>query len=466
MSPGPGPGRRAGPAGSPGGVAPGAAPPPFRLPGEHFAAALAFFVLGAAALAWRAPELARGAFSDPGVIAATHLFTLGWISTSIMGALYQFLPVALGASVRWERLGHATFWAWVAGLAAFAGGLVVGEPGAYLSGAGLLGLAVLLFVANLSATLRRAPRRGLTWWCLVGAAVSLVGAWVLGFLLSVNLRSGLLGTGRYTVVAVHFHIAAAGWVLLTVVGVAHRLLPMFLLSHGASRIPERVAAALLAAGTLGLLLSDHLLGLWVLRPAAWLLAAGTAAFILQAALHYRHARRPKLDPGMRLVAGGLCLLAAATALGILATTPVPGALRPRWWTAYGVTLLPGGIGLFVAGHYYKILPFLTWFHRFGPVAAEREVPKVADLYDPTLASAAGALLVLGAAGLTAAILAGAGGVARAAGLVFLTGAGVQAFQMAGVARSRPAPRDAARAEKEDQVERRQTAETRARGRRG
>ena len=32
----------------------------------------------------------------PRVVAVTHLFTLAWITTSIMGALYQFLPVALG----------------------------------------------------------------------------------------------------------------------------------------------------------------------------------------------------------------------------------------------------------------------------------------------------------------------------------------------------------------------------------
>lgn len=28
-----------------------------------------------------------------------HLFTLGWLTTSLMGALYQFLPVALGQSI-------------------------------------------------------------------------------------------------------------------------------------------------------------------------------------------------------------------------------------------------------------------------------------------------------------------------------------------------------------------------------
>ncbi|MHB1168585.1 MAG: hypothetical protein ACYC28_04815, partial [Longimicrobiales bacterium] len=67
--------------------------PPFRLPGEHFTAALLFLVAGAFGLIAIAPALAMGAYVSPRVAGVTHLFTLGWITTSIMGALYQFLPV-------------------------------------------------------------------------------------------------------------------------------------------------------------------------------------------------------------------------------------------------------------------------------------------------------------------------------------------------------------------------------------
>ena len=30
-------------------------------------------------------------------------------------------------------------------------------------------------------------------------------------------------------------------------------------------------------------------------------------------------------------------------------------------------MLLGAIALFIAGHYYKIVPFLIWYHRFGPL---------------------------------------------------------------------------------------------------
>lgn len=46
----------------------------------------------------------------------THLFTLGWITTSILGALYQLLPVALGVPVRSRGAAWAPLVLYLAGL--------------------------------------------------------------------------------------------------------------------------------------------------------------------------------------------------------------------------------------------------------------------------------------------------------------------------------------------------------------
>src|SRR3990172_6173711 len=65
----------------------GADVPPLWLPGGHFAAAILFWLVGAAGLVLVAPDLAAGLYPLPRVLAVTHLFTLGWITTSILGAL-------------------------------------------------------------------------------------------------------------------------------------------------------------------------------------------------------------------------------------------------------------------------------------------------------------------------------------------------------------------------------------------
>ena len=69
MSAAPGAGRAAG-APMRGGLATANAPP-FRLPGEHFAAALGLWGAGALGLVWVAPAVAQGHFPLPRVIAVT-----------------------------------------------------------------------------------------------------------------------------------------------------------------------------------------------------------------------------------------------------------------------------------------------------------------------------------------------------------------------------------------------------------
>jgi hypothetical protein len=401
--------------------------PPAWLPGGHFAVAIAFFVAGAVGLVRVAPDLAAGAFPLPRVAAVAHLFTLGWITTAIMGALYQFLPVALGTPIRSVRLAGATGVAYAVGLALFLAGLTGGSGAAMLAGAVVFGVALLGFAGNLAATLWRAPERGFTWWCLAAAGVFLVATVVLGASLTANLRWGHLGAARFSAVGVHVHVAAAGWVMLVILGVGRHLLPMFLLSHGASERPGKAAAVLLAAGAGVLLLFHHGLVPAVRWGVGAMLAAGAAAFIVQAALYFRARRKPRLDAGMRLAGAGVALLVATVAIG--APLLARGLADPRLATAYGVALIPGALGLFVAGHVYKIVPFLAWFHRYGPRVGKGPVPRVADLYDARTAAVAGALLASGAAGLVGGVLAGSATVAGVAGSAYAAGAVLLAAQM-------------------------------------
>ncbi len=407
--------------------------PPFRLPGEHFSAAFLFLLLGAVGVVIVAPELAAGAYVSPRVAGVTHLFTLGWITTSIMGALYQFLPVALGQPVRSVRLAHITFLLYVPGLAAFVAGLLSIQSTLMLLGAATFGTGILLFAGNLAATLHASKRRDVTWWALAGADLFLVVTLGIGLALAGNLRWGYLGGGRLGAIGVHLHVALAGWVLLVMIGVAHRLLPMFLLSHGAGDRFAKVAVGLVATGAAILAFLHHappLVSRWL---PALLIALGCAAFLLQARAFYAHRHRPALDPGMRLAAAALGILA----VGLVLAWPVLVIGAPaRIATAYVLAVLLG-ISLFVAAHYYKIVPFLVWYHRFGPLAGRQPVPRVNELYSARIALAAGSALVVGAGGLIASVALGAPMAARGAALVFGTGAVVEGLQMLALGRRRP-----------------------------
>lgn len=406
--------------------------PPLRLPGEHFIAGITFLLAGALGLVRVAPALASGLYPLPEVVGITHLFTVGWLTTSIMGALYQFLPVALGQPIASERAAHLTFALHVAGVSALVTGMYLSHDGLRLAGIISLGVAITILLVNLGITLHRATRRDVTWWAVSTASVFLGITMVLGAALALNLRSGFLGVVQPLALGTHMHVALFGWVLLVIVGVSHRLLPMFLLSHGGRTHFAGYAVALLATGA-GMLAVFHHVPILGREVPALCLAAGVVAFLMQAREFYRQRHRPALDPGLHLAATALGLLAVALPLGAVMISGV-ASLNVR--VTYVLVVLLA-FSLFVAAHYYKIVPFLVWNRHFGPLAGTRTLPRVADLYSMRIANVAVVCLTLGATVLAASVGAGLLAGVRIGAALFAIGVVIEASQMTAIARRRP-----------------------------
>ncbi|HSQ66150.1 MAG TPA: hypothetical protein VLM85_23170, partial [Polyangiaceae bacterium] len=237
---------------------------------------------------------------------------------------------------------------------------------------------------------------------------------------------------RFVLLAAHVHVAIVGWVMLVMVGVAHRLLPMFLISHGATERPGWVAVTCLAAGCALLALP---LGPKVRVAGGVVIAAGVVAFLVQVAMFHRHRRKRTLDPGLRLASAGLLGLAVALVLAPFALSR--GLEDPRLLTEYVFLLVVGGISLFIAGHYYKIVPFLVWYHRFGSLVGKRPVPKVADLYSARLAQLNVLAFVAGVLAIAAGISLVSAQLVRVGALAFAGGVGLEIREMIRIARRRP-----------------------------
>ncbi len=402
--------------------------PPFALPAAHFAVALAWLLAGAAGLVAAAPGLARGAWLVPATIGVTHALTLGWLLTSVMGVLYQLAPVALGTEVRSHRLGYLTLFLHAAGTLGVVAGAWAWAPR-------VLGLAWSLVFAGLAAwtwnllpALRGTRAPAIARYVAAGLAL----LWLA--LLAAGARIGnALGwwmVPREALVAVHVHLALAGFGTLVVMGVGSRLFPMFLLVRGGLEWPLRWAGPCTAGGVL-LYAAARLGSAAPLAVAGGaVLAFGIALFLAQVASWFRHRARRRLDPGLALAAGAAVALALAVAAGVALLAGAGGA---RLAGAYGVLGLVGWVTLLVGGMYAKILPFLTWMQCFSPRVGQRGLPKVGDLLVEPLAWASVAALAAGAFALAGAVLAGAPGWARGAAIVVLFGATLTLAQYARLA---------------------------------
>ncbi len=399
------------------GAAASPASTPLWLVGEHFAAATLYLLAGAVGLVWIAPDLANGVYLAPHVAGVTHLVTLGWLTLTIFGALYQFVPVALGAPIRSPRVAHVAFWVLASGIAGLACGVAESSTPLLAAGAVLVAIGILVAAGNVAATLARSRTRDVTWAAIAIAITFLVGTVGFGVVLADNLQRGFIAADRAHVLSAHLHVAIVGWVLIMMVGVSRRMLPMFLLAHEADARWSRRALGLLAAGVPTLAIGL----IWGVLAASWtgvlLLDAGMAAFVWRTCTLYRARVRRPLDAGMRFVRTSLPFLAASAVMG-----PVVwglGSAHTRLATAYVVTGLLGGVLPFVTGILYKIIPLLVWMVRYGRRTGRGPLPAAGDLYSTGMARVQLMLHVTGVGLLLAGIAAASPLVARTGTLLFL-----------------------------------------------
>ncbi len=403
----------------PGGLAPGNSAS-LRLPGEHFAASLLFLLAGVIGIVSIAPDLAAGNFMSIRVVGVTHLFTLGWLTTTIFGALYQLLPVALGAPVRSEMAGHMSFWCHAPGVAVFVTGIITNSEALHDAGISLIALGIVLLVINVGLTLPRSTNSDETWWSVVGALFFLVFTLLLGVLLVTNYHTGFLLDRRIATLAVHIHVALVGWVFMMVIGMSHRLLPMFLLAHGANTSWTKRALLFLPAG-----LPLFAIGmLYDLPLTAWmgvlLIELGVVSFVLQARAFAVARKRPRLDVGLRFAGVALVFLIVGAVLAPV-VLGLGGVVRPGLATVYMLFTLVGGLSMYVVGMYYKVVPFLAWIARFRGRIGREKVPTVAELYWARVAETQLFLMTCSVLILAAGIAAGNTLIVRAGSVLLLAG---------------------------------------------
>ena len=356
----------------------------------------------------------RGSFLDPRLLAVTHLFTLGWLTTVITGVLYQIFPAMLGVGARSIKVAQGSFLSMTLGTALLAVGLLTGHGSLTAGGWCAQFLAVFGTAWNLLPQRRRAPRNR-----QLGIYVSYAH---MGFGLAMGVAGARIGdalgwwtTPRLGLVAAHFHLGTVGFATMTAFGVASRMIPMFLGAVDTMSWPQRWLPRVLATGTV--VFSIGTIG--ALPVAAWggaaIMAGGAGLFLWSGTRWFRGRARRALDPATSLILAALIWLGLAIPLGFDALAR--GLSRPTVLTSYATILLLGWLTALVLGVSYRVLPTLTWHHRFAARAGQPGTPALPDLVRPALGWAT---LLLHSAGM----LTLTGGLHRAHPLQVQIGAGL------------------------------------------
>ena len=383
-----------------------------------FACALANFLaaqgLMLAGLSWPAQPV-----SAPGTLAAVHLLVIGWLLLLMLGALFQFVPVITSRPLLSQSMALAALIVLEIGLLGMIGGFFgIGTGSRVLAmalpaGGTAVYLGVLIACGNIGVPLLRSRP-----WSLPGRMV-LTG---LAFLL-VTVTLGLSFALALTVPALAPYLAPllaavgehalaglGGWLTLTAMGVSYKLLPMFMLAPE-ERGSAGSAVHILATVGFALAIGAGLARVWsAAEPWAVAQSAGYVAIALAVGIYlwdivriYRTRKRAVIEVHNKaaVAAFGFLWLATALTIGFVmaghlgAGAPVIVFLIVFGWL--------GGLGL---TQLYKIVPFLTWLHRYGSSLGRGPVPRVQELVQERRSHPWFALYFLGVLLGAASVLAG------------------------------------------------------------
>ena len=302
-----------------------------------------------------------------------------------------------GGPIASVGLARLSWWLYLPSLPLFLAGLLQGWLVPLALGGTLLFGAIGLYVGIVLATLARAPYRDVVFWHLLTSVIGLALAASLGLLLALSKHVGFLGAFTLPIMAAHATLMLGEpWVAPLLMGVAYRLVGMFTLTE------DRLHASWAWAG------------LACTGGGAWLLAAGLFAFDRRIELAgalgllvgcslfaaqllrlYQVRRRHQFDVHIPFVLAAAAFGVSAVGLVLVGLVTGRTASDPIW-VAAGWLAIAGWAETAIQGFLYKIGTFLTWLHRYAPLAGQ-PVPRLEDLYDRATAMFGWAAWTIGVA---------------------------------------------------------------------
>ena len=317
------------------------------------------------------------------LLALTHLVTLGFLSSLMMGVLHRLSPTLLGVEASSYWVGRAQFGFYFVGVWGMIAHFWTGESTGMSWSTFLIWVASVLQVWNFRGLFRVAGKNAWPARFVAASLVYFLLAATLGILLGLlkgyDVRAPVLTTDYIDNVFAHAHLAGVGWVAMMIFGVELKLVPTTL--GGARFLPVRFA--LLNIGTLGV--AYAFLTEASVAPFAVLLAF---ACVWQAwgparALVKGRAREWELLP--------LTLLVLAAASGVALSFGWPDVADPargRVQLAYGFLGVFGFMVLTVVTVAFKLFPMWVWKERFQKDFGKKPVPGMKELHSEKLRVAA------------------------------------------------------------------------------
>ena len=359
----------------------------FRITRIYMVTGLAFLGPAWFSLIRASEAITQGQWHDPSLLAAIHLFVVGYALTVVHGAILQIVPVVFQGRLHSIRLGYIQYVFMVLGSFSFPVGFLTKQWNIVAAGGISVLVAFLLLFWNLVQTARTLKKRTEALGTMVTFLFLLATA-----ILGIGMALGYPLVGRATL-PLHMVIGITGWFTTLVVVLSPRLMSFFVSSHYKKLRRSRpefllligmlavvAGMALRADGTVTSAATGMLVTGWILYFAGYL------QVLIHLYRHFRNRRRKDVEWVLKWIVIGLY-----GGLPVLATwAVVSSGFGSRWSFAIMLLFIFGFLQWGIAGYMAKILPFLRRAGRVSHGAAPntdqvsgKRLPSVQDMLPQT-----------------------------------------------------------------------------------
>ncbi len=290
-------------------------------------------------------------------VIVTHTLTLGVMLSFMFAALFQMLPVIAGVTLHSPvKKANLVQYPFVTGVIALLFAFKLSAAWLFIIASVLLGGSILpityIMLKNLFGLQHHSSSsKGMS------TALVALGLVVLLALYMTATQAGVVNGEYYTSVKqAHYSFGLFGWIALLIISISFQVIEMFyvtpsypkLVSH---YLPLTLLLLIVITSLTALIIPE----VWLLSNI--LLALLLSAYALLTLVRLTQRKRPLADATVwfwRVGLGSLILSMLTMVISMFTETPLLQSLAYLFFSAFALSI--------VFAMFYKIVPFLTWFH--------------------------------------------------------------------------------------------------------
>jgi len=351
--------------------------PPIALMKPYFTLSGLFYVLSMFGLFFLNPQIALDNFS---LIGWVHLYMLGFVMMAIFAAMAQLSPIVIETKHYSVKIFNYLWYFLIAGLILMLVGFYI-DIAYLLYGGSLVLISMLIYAVEFILTLKNSKRK-----------TSITKAmWMSNFFLLLGILTGLVMASAFNgyidinpddILNIHTFGLLVGFIILLIMGISIILIPMF---GSSSRISDNEFTSsfyTVVFGVIVMMLSPFIYTA-ILESISYTIVS-TAILLYFYQLYKMTSSRKRNTHDIWAKHMYLAFSSFILAFILLVSFIFTNDLTTLKLSMY--IMFIGFFGFVILGNFYKIIPFLVWFHVYSPLIEEQAVPMLHELVPKRLAS--------------------------------------------------------------------------------